>query len=92
MIRLAAIGLGYGLLTLGVIGLLVPVLHGTIFFVIGLLILSRHAQWAARWLDWLKRRHPRAESLIQSSQAIVDRCEQWAAARLRRLFGVPPTA
>ena len=44
MIRLASIGLGYGLLTLGVIGLIVPVLHGAIFFVVGLLILSRHAR------------------------------------------------
>ena len=90
MIRLASIGLGYGLLTLGVIGLIVPVLHGTIFFVIGLLILSRHTQWAARWLDWLKRRHPKVESLIERGEGIVDRGEQWAMAKLGRLFRAPP--
>ena len=90
MVRLAAIGLGYGLLTLGVIGLIVPVLHGTIFFVVGLLILSRHAAWAARWLDWLKRRHPKVESLIERGEAVIGRWEQWAAARLGRLFGAPP--
>ena len=44
MIRLASIGLGYGLLTLGVIGMIVPILHGAIFLVIGLLILSRHTR------------------------------------------------
>jgi uncharacterized protein len=90
MVRLAAIGLGYGLLTLGVIGLIVPVLHGTIFFVVGLLILSRHAAWAARWLDWLKRRHPKVESLIERGEVIVGRGEQWAMAKLGRLFGAPP--
>jgi uncharacterized membrane protein YbaN (DUF454 family) len=90
IIRLASIGLGYGLLTLGVIGLVVPVLHGAIFFVIGLLILSRHAQWAARWLDWLKRRHPKAESLIVRGEGTVDRWEQWAMAKLGRLFRAPP--
>jgi uncharacterized membrane protein YbaN (DUF454 family) len=90
MIRLASIGIGYGLLTLGVIGLILPVLHGTIFFVTGLLILSRHTTWAHRWLDWLKRRHPKVEGVIERGESIVDRCERWSAARLGRLFGAPP--
>jgi uncharacterized membrane protein YbaN (DUF454 family) len=92
MIRLATIGIGYGMLTLGVIGLIVPVLHGAIFFVIGLLILSRHAAWAERWLDWLKRRHPKVEQMIQRGQGIVDRGERWLAVRLGRLFGSPPAS
>jgi uncharacterized membrane protein YbaN (DUF454 family) len=92
MIRLATIGIGYGLLTLGVIGLIVPVLHGAIFFIIGLLILSRHAAWAARWLDWLKRRHPKVEQLIERGESIVDRWERWTISRLGRLFGAPPTS
>ena len=84
MIRLASIGIGYGLLTLGVIGIIVPILHGTIFLVVGLLILSRHTAWAHRWLDWLKRRHPKLEGLIA-------RGETWVIGRLGRLFGTPPT-
>ena len=48
MLRLASIGLGYSLLTLGVIGIIVPILNGTIFLVFGLLILSRLRGWAAR--------------------------------------------
>jgi uncharacterized protein len=92
MIRLAAIGLGYGLLTIGVIGLVVPVLHGAIFLVLGLLVLSRHAAWAARWLDWLKRRHPKAEALVGRGEAIVGRWERWVAAKLGHLFGAPPAS
>jgi uncharacterized membrane protein YbaN (DUF454 family) len=90
MIRLATIGIGYGLLTLGVIGVIVPVLHGAIFFVIGLLVLSRHAAWAERWLEWLKRRHPKVEQMIERGQGIVDRSERWLGSRLGRLFGSPP--
>ena len=90
MIRLATMGIGYGLLTLGVIGIIVPVLHGAIFLVIGLLILSRHTAWAARWLDWLKRRHAKVEVMIVRGEAIVDRSERWIAARFGRLFRAPP--
>ena len=92
MLRLASIGLGYSLLTLGVIGLIVPVLHGAIFFVIGLLILSRHAAWAARALDWLKWRHPKVQGLIERGEGLIDRGEQWFLARFGRLFGRPPAA
>ena len=87
MLRLASIGLGYGLLTLGVIGLIVPVLHGAIFIVTGLLVLSRHAAWAQRALDWLKRRHPRIERLVERGEGLVERGEQWLMLRLKPLFG-----
>ena len=91
MIRLASIGIGYGLLTLGVIGLIVPVLHGAIFFVIGLLILSRHTR-VGRPLAGLAQAAPpaRSRALIERGEAIVGRWEQWAMARLGRLFGAPP--
>ena len=92
MIRLASIGLGYGLLTLGVIGLIVPVLHGAIFFVIGLLILSRHAAWAARLAGLAEAAPPQGRALIERGESIVDRWEQWPSSRLGRLFGAPPTS
>ncbi|MGD9511122.1 MAG: PGPGW domain-containing protein [Geminicoccaceae bacterium] len=84
MIRLASIGLGYSLVTLGVIGIIVPVLNGTVFLVFGLLILSRHTRWAATWLDWLKARNARFGSLIERAEAWVDRVEAWIAKRFKR--------
>lgn len=84
MIRLAAIGLGYSLVTLGVIGIIVPVLNGTVFLVFGLLILSRHTRWAASWLEWLKARSARLGSLIERGETWVDRAEAWIARRLKR--------
>lgn len=89
MIRLASIGLGYSLVTLGVIGIIVPVLNGTVFLVFGLLILSRHTRWAASWLDWLKRRNARFGSLIERGEKLVDRGEAWIARRLGRRPGAP---
>ena len=90
ILRFASIGLGYGLLTLGVIGIIVPILHGAIFLVIGLLVLSRHTAWAARALEWLKRRHPRVQGLIERGEEIVGRWEQWFGAQLGRLFAKRP--
>lgn len=86
MIRLASIGLGYSLVTLGVIGIIVPVLNGTVFLIFGLLILSRHTRWAASWLEWLKRRNARLGSLIERGETWVDRGEAWIADRLKRRF------
>ena len=90
MIRLATIGFGYGLVTLGVIGIIVPVLNGTVFLVFGLLILSRHTRWAASWLEWLKRRNARFGTLIERGEKLVDRGEAWVSARLGRRSAVPP--
>lgn len=73
MTRLLMLGLGYGFLALGVLGLFLPVLQGLLFITVGLLILARHAPWAERALDRLKRTHPKAASLIVQAEAIADR-------------------
>jgi uncharacterized membrane protein YbaN (DUF454 family) len=86
MIRLASIGLGYSLVTLGVIGIIVPVLNGTVFLIFGLLILSRHTRWAASWLEWLKARSARLGSLIERAEGWLDRGEAWVAKWFKRLL------
>lgn len=73
MTRLWMLGLGYGFLVLGVLGLFLPFLQGFLFLLVGLLILARHAPWAERVLDWLKRRHPKAAEMIESAEAMSDR-------------------
>jgi len=49
---------GVGLLILGVLGLILPVLPGWIFLIPGLMVLSKEYHWARNILDWLKRRKP----------------------------------
>ncbi len=87
MIRLASIGLGYGFLALGVIGLFLPIFQGGLFLFFGLLILARHTDWAQRLLTWLKQRHPTLHRLIERAEILLERWEGWAARKLRRLVG-----
>jgi uncharacterized protein YqgC (DUF456 family) len=89
--RLVMLGLGYGFLALGVVGLFLPILQGVLLILVGLLILARHAGWAGRALDRLKRTHPKAAALIEQAEAIADRWVHRTGARLeglwRRLVG-----
>jgi uncharacterized membrane protein YbaN (DUF454 family) len=88
MLRFASIGIGYGFLVLGVLGLFLPVLQGFLFLAIGLLILSRHAPWAQRVLLWLKLRHPRLHHVIERAEGLVRRWQRKIAVRLGRAFTV----
>lgn len=55
---------GFLLLTLGLAGLVIPVLPGGALFVLGLGILARHFHWARQWLHRVNRlRHRLSESL-----------------------------
>jgi len=84
MSRLLMLGLGYGLLGLGVLGLFLPILQGFLFLAIGLVILSRHAPWAERLLLKLKARFPRAGSVFSRAEMAAERWVHWLGRRLRR--------
>lgn len=86
MTRLWMMGLGYGFLVLGVLGLFLPFLQGFLFLLVGLLILARHAPWAERVLVWLKQRHPKAAELIEKAEAISDRWVNNAGAAVRNTW------
>lgn len=45
---------GFGLVLLGIIGIILPVMPGWIFLIPGLVILSEHFVWAQRLLDRAK--------------------------------------
>lgn len=86
ILRLATLGLGYGLLTIGVIGLILPIIHGTLFFIAGLVILSRREPWAAALLERLKARHPRVRSLVERAERFTQRGMRRLTVRLGRLL------
>jgi len=46
---------GFGLLLLGIVGIILPVMPGWIFLIPGLVILSDHFVWARRLLDRAKQ-------------------------------------
>lgn len=87
MTRLAMLGLGYGFLVLGVLGLFLPILQGVLFITVGLLILSRHAPWAERLLARLKARHPAIGRSVVAAEELAQRWMDRIAVRLRRLTG-----
>ena len=49
---------GWGFILLGVIGLVLPILQGVLFLLIGLLILSSEYVWAHRLLLKIRNRFP----------------------------------
>jgi uncharacterized membrane protein YbaN (DUF454 family) len=56
---------GWGFILLGVIGLILPVLQGVLFLLIGLFILSSEYVWAHRLLVKVRNRFPSAASRLE---------------------------
>ena len=57
--RAMVIGAGWVLLLIGVTGVIMPILPGIPFLVVGLLILSGEYVWAGRLLGWVRSRFPK---------------------------------
>lgn len=57
--RIMILALGWAFIFLGILGLFLPILQGILFLAIGLILLSRESDWAARKLVLLKTRYPR---------------------------------
>lgn len=79
--------IGYGFLFLGVLGLFLPILQGFLFIFVGLIVLSKHAPWAQRCLDYVRRRWPTMAKLIDTAESIAERWIDKANHGVRRLFG-----
>lgn len=58
---------GFGLVLLGIAGIILPVMPGWIFLIPGLMILSEHFVWARRLLDKAKQY---LEKLKQSGKSV----------------------
>ncbi len=61
--------MGWGMLALGVAGLVLPVLQGWLFIAIGALILARDMPFFARLLDRIERRFPLLRHPIARARA-----------------------
>ncbi|MGH6896188.1 MAG: PGPGW domain-containing protein [Geminicoccaceae bacterium] len=63
------LALGYAFLTLGVLGMFLPILQGFLFLFVGLIILARHAPWAERLLGYLREKSPTLDRAIAKAEA-----------------------
>ncbi len=86
ILRAVNLGLGYGLIALGVVGVILPILHGTLFVVAGLVVLARHEPWAAAVLARLKGRHPKIRAVIERGERLTQRWTRRAAVKVGRLL------
>jgi uncharacterized membrane protein YbaN (DUF454 family) len=66
--RIAVYTVGWGFIVLGILGLVLPILQGVIFLLIGLYILSSISPWAARLLERLRRRFPRTSDQFDKAK------------------------
>jgi hypothetical protein len=56
MKKIVKIGVGVGLILIGIVGLIMPVMPGWAFIIPGLVILAEYSRTVRRLLDWAKER------------------------------------
>jgi uncharacterized protein len=69
MKRILVLIAGWSFLLLGIAGLILPVLQGVLFIIIGLIILSSQYGWARRLLAKLRERFPNIGRLADEAAA-----------------------
>jgi uncharacterized protein len=84
MSRIVRLVLGYAFLALGLVGLVLPILQGVLFTMVGLVLLSRDVPWARRALAWFASRYPRAGAVVARSDAWITRRGRLARVRIGR--------
>ena len=67
--RVMAVTTGWLFVFAGVAGLLLPVLQGILFLLIGLVILSHEYRWARRLLARIRCRFPRVDEWLRAAQS-----------------------
>ena len=77
---------GWSLLTLGVLGLVLPFLQGFLFLALGVFVLRDQHIWAARRWGWVQGRWPQHVTRIEEMEASLGRRCAGATERIRRLF------
>lgn len=74
---------GWGLIAFGVLGIILPVLHGLIFLLLGVFMLREQYPWAANALVPLQRRFPGMMAKMDGMEAKLVAWGQRQSNRLR---------
>ena len=67
--RAVVLTVGWVLIGVGIIGLVVPILQGVLFILLGLYVLSRESRWARGHFERLRARFPGLEKQIAAWKA-----------------------
>lgn len=80
--------LGFGLIGLGLLGTVLPVLQGILFLALGLFVLRHEYVWARRGLERARCRWPGALERVEAMEAgLLAWCTRQGV-RLRRLLRI----
>jgi hypothetical protein len=77
---------GLGLLVLGLLGLVLPILQGVLFLALGLFVLRDQYGWARRGMAKLEARWPKQVTQVEALEARLIAWGRRQAERLRRLL------
>ena len=75
---------GWGFILLGIVGLVLPILQGILFILVGLFLLSSVSPRAARLLNRIKKRFPRISKQLDLAKEKSKSVQARIAARLNR--------
>ena len=77
---------GFSLLTLGVAGMVLPILQGMLFLALGLFVLRDQYSWARRGMEKLSGRWPRQVTQVEALEGRLIGWSERQGERLRRLL------
>lgn len=77
---------GVSLLFIGVLGVILPILHGGIFLALGLFVLRDQYGWARRGMAWLRERQPGLCVKVEAMEARLIAWFERQTQRVRRAF------
>jgi uncharacterized protein len=75
---------GWGFILIGIVGLVLPILQGILFILVGLLLLSTVSPWAERVLAKLRRWFPRISVKLDEAQQKAGHVQMRIAAHFDR--------
>lgn len=84
--RLRRKAFGWSMVLLGIAGLILPMLHGTFFLLVGLYVLKDDYAWAGRLILWIRRRFPRQADSMDRAQARAEAYLKHTRRTLRRYY------
>lgn len=73
--------IGWGFILLGIIGLVLPILQGFLFILVGLFVLSSVSPWAERLLHKLRKRFPKTSKMFDEAKSKAKTVRTRLAAR-----------
>lgn len=77
---------GWSLMGLGVIGVILPFLNGTLFLALGMFVMRHQYIWAHRGMGWIARRWPDTVTKVEAMETRLITSLRDRAARLGQVL------